>query len=105
MNKGDNVYMILYNYSDVDYSIIAIKSSLDDAYEQIKLIETKRASFPLDLKLLEIKERSEICKIDHKSQTDFFNILYINKQNEYLKLSVCDFPWISNYIIIPMIIS
>jgi len=98
--KGKNVFMVLYNYSDFDYSIIKIMETLDDAYKYICHNEDSNC---LECKLITVSNPNEILK---EIQSDCLNICYI-LSGKYNKFNLCgiNFGEISNYAIIPMVIS
>jgi len=99
--KGKSVFMILYNYSDYDYSIIKIMSSLEDAFNHICILES---DLLYECKMIEVSVPSDINKkID---LNDTINVCFISS-GKYHKFCVCeDRPngILSNYVIIPMII-
>ena len=95
--KGKQVYLVMYNYSDCDYSIIKIKETLDDAFnyicEEIGLRENYRM---IDVSIPQ--------NIQEKYVEDFINICYISS-GKYNKFNLCSyFDLVSSYAIVPMVI-
>ncbi len=95
--KGKIVYMILYNYSDFDYSIIKIMENLDDAYQYICLQEGH------------ICDKFNMIKVDNIKHLkdnfadEYLNICYITS-GKYNKFDLCNYCQTSNYAIIHMTI-
>jgi hypothetical protein len=94
--KGKTIYIIIYNYSDYDYSIIRTMENLDEAYKYICTQESSEDDFIM----LEI---DNIKDITSKFVKDHLNICYITS-GDYNKYDLCNYCEISNYAIIPMII-
>lgn len=93
--KGENVYIVLYNYSDYDYSIVKIMEKLDEAYEYICLQEGHIAN---KFQMITLENMNDI---KDKIKDDYLNICYI-KTGEYNKFNLCDYYEVSSYAIIPM---
>lgn len=105
--KGKTVYMVLYNYSDCDYSIIKIMENLSDAIRYIIVQESDL--FDCDLSnsesiednyvLVEIKNSKDIKKnyMDKK-----INICYVTSGKYTFNISY--YVGYSSYIIVPTII-
>jgi hypothetical protein len=93
--KGKIVYMVLYNYSDFDYSIIKIMENLDEAYAYICSKEGH------------ICDKFNMIKVESKKQLkdnfldEHLNICYITS-GKYNKFDLCNYCQISNYAIIHM---
>ena len=93
--KGKIVYMILYNYSDFDYSVVKIMENLDDAYQYICLQENDLCDKFNMIKVDNIKHLKDNFVDDH------LNICYITS-GKYNKFDLCNYCQISNYAIINM---
>jgi hypothetical protein len=93
--KGKIVYMVLYNYSDFDYSIIKIMENLDEAYAYICSKEGH------------ICDKFNMIKVESKKHLkdnfldEHLNICYITS-GKYNKFDLCNYCQISNYAIIHM---
>lgn len=96
--KGKTVFMVLYNYSDCDYSIIKIMEKLDDAYNYICQQESNHFDNPESFTMIEVFKTEDIIT---KSVTEGLNICYI-LSGQYNKFNLCDYHNISQYAIIPM---
>jgi hypothetical protein len=95
--KGKTVYMILYNYSGFDYSIVQIMEKLDEAYEYICLQEGHICDKFNMINVDNIKHLKEKFLDEH------LNICYITS-GKYNKFDLCNYCQISNYAIIHMTI-
>jgi hypothetical protein len=94
--KGKTVFMILYNYSDCDYSIVKIMEKIEDAYHYICIQESK-----YDIcKMIEVTKPEQI---EEQFSNDYLNIYYISS-GKYNKFNLCGYEAISYYAIVPMII-
>ncbi len=93
--KGKTVYIIIYNYSDYDYSIIRSMEKLDEAYNYICIQESSLVD---DFIMIEINNINDITS---KFVKDHLNICYI-PSGDYNKYNLCNYCEISNYAIIPM---
>ena len=89
------VYMILYNYQDKDYSIIKIMSSLNKAYEYICNQEIDKCD---NFKLIEVNHVDELPKSYNENE---LNICYISSE-KYNRFELCEYGYISSYVIVPM---
>ena len=101
--KGETVFMILYNYSDCDYSIIKIMEKAEDAYKYICLQESSECN-KTDLfhkKMISVNKPEDINKY---MESNLLYICYISS-GKYNKFNLCDYCNISSYVIIPMVIS
>lgn len=98
--KDKTIYIILYNYSDVDYSIIKVMEKLSDAYEYICSRESTNYDIHEHFKLIEV---NNIDDLYNKCVDKFLNICYI-KNGQYNKFDLYNFNhcFVSNYAIIPM---
>jgi hypothetical protein len=99
--KGKTVFMVLYNYSDCDYSIVIIMENLDDAYKYI--CDNDIDGNCSECKLINVKTPDDIVK---KYYADCLNICYISscKYNKFnlwqgYQEHVC------HYAIVPMVIN
>lgn len=99
--KGNIVFMVLYNYSDCDYSIVKIMENIDDAYKYICNNEVD--SKYIECKLIHVSTPDDI---KDKCYTDCLNICYISS-GKYNKFELCrGYPeQVSNYAIVSMTIS
>lgn len=95
--KGKQVFMILYNYSDCDYSIIKMMENIDDAYHYICRQESKYET----CKMIEVTKPEQI---EQKFVDDYLNIYYISS-GKYNKFNLCGYESISCYAIVPMVIN
>jgi len=93
--KGKTVYMIIYNYSDFDYSIVQIMEKLDDAYEYICSHE---ANICNDFKLIQVENTTQL---QEKFVDEYLNICYITS-GQYNKFNLCNYDQVSSYAIISM---
>ena len=102
--KGNTVFMVLYNYSDCDYSIVKIMENLDDAYKYICLQESNDhdniEEFYKCVKMIDVNNPTDITD---KFVDEFLNICYISS-GKYNKFSLCDYSQLSSYAIAPMVI-
>lgn len=89
-----SVYVILYNYSEKDYSIIKIKKSLKEAYGHVCNQER-------DFKEFRLIEISKYGIIPSKFNDNMLKVCYINHEDYHLH-SVCDNGEVSNYVIVKM---
>jgi hypothetical protein len=96
--KGTDVYMILYNYSDFDYSIIKIMSNLEEAYGYICLQEKQYSD---KFNMIQVQN---IIDLKTNYIENSLNICYIIS-GKYNKFNLCDYCGISSYAIIPMTIN
>jgi hypothetical protein len=97
--KGKTVYIILYNYSDSNYSIIRTMEKLDEAYDYI-CNQEKDSAFGM-LRLIHVKDEADIREHldEHKLNvcyitTDDYNVIDIQKYYGY----------VSSYVIISTLI-
>jgi hypothetical protein len=93
--KGKTIYIIIYNYSDYDYSIIRTMENLDEAYQYICLQESTLVD---EFAMIEIENIEDITS---KYVKDHLNICYIPSGN-YNKYNLCNYCEMSSYAIIPM---
>lgn len=99
--KGKKVFMVLYNYSDCDYSIVKIKENLSEAYEYICHQEYNYCDKQESFTMIEVLKYEDINK---KYVDNFINICYISS-GKYNKFNLCDYSDVSQYVIVPMNIS
>ena len=98
--KGKTAYMILYNYSVYDYSIIKLMDTLVDAFDYISHqectwgvgtnINLAYPKSPTDLEELQLNDYYHVLCVDYETYSNF---------------DVCNYPSISSYLIVPMLIS
>ena len=100
--KGKAVLMILYNYSDYDYSILKIMEKLEDA---VNFIRERETDYKNNLKIIEVSHpidiKNKICV------NDTLNICFITS-GKYHKFNLCEERengLVSCYAIVPMIIN
>ncbi len=93
--KGKTVYIIIYNYSNYDYSIIRTMENLDDAYNYICIQESSIANNFIMIQTTNLKD------IKTKFVKDHLNICYITS-GDYNKFDLCNYCELSSYAIIPM---
>ena len=98
--KGKTVFMVLYNYSDCDYSIVKIMENLEEAYQYI--CEQEARSFD-KLNVFQMITINQIKDIQVHVDDEYLNICYISS-GKYNKFNLCDYGSISSYVIIPMVI-
>lgn len=102
--KEKTVFMVLYNYSDCDYSIIKIMANLDDAYKYICYQEIEwQHNYIEDYKLIEVSNYNDIKQ---KCYVDCINICYI-PYDKYCNISLCEGyrEEVCHYAIVPMVIN
>ena len=99
--KGKPVFMVLYNYSDCDYSIVKIMENLDDAYKYI--CDNDIDGNYSECKLINVKTPDDIPKTYY---ADCLNICYISS-GKYNKFNLCQGykENVSHYAITPMVIN
>ena len=99
--KGETSYVVLYNYSDCDYSIIKIFLKIEDAFKYICVNEPD--SKYVECKMIDVSTPDDIDKKCHK---DCLNICYISS-GKYNKFELCKgyYEQVSSYAIIPMVIN
>ena len=96
--KGNTVFMVLYNYSDCDYSIVKIMDNLDNAYNYVCQQEAKQFN---EFQMITVSRPQDLQKhfVDKH-----LNICYISS-GKYNKFNLCNYMSISSYAIISMVIS
>ena len=99
--KGNNVYVIMYNYSDCDYSIVKIMEKLEDAYNYICHQES---NYTTNSELFKMVEVTKSIHLDQIITDDHLNVCYISS-GKYNKFSLCNHENVSHYAIVPMVIS
>lgn len=99
--KGKTVFMILYNYSDCDYSIIKIMENIDAAYKYICIQESNEHDNPESFHMIDV---NKVQDIENKFVDEHLNICYISS-GKYNKFNLCSYCSVSNYAIVPMVIS
>ncbi len=98
--KGNTVYMILYNYSGYDYSIVKLMDNIIDAYNYICHQESTWG-IGSHIKLACPTSPTEL---DNMHLQDYYHVLCVDYEC-YTKFDVCNYPSISSYLIVPMIIN
>ena len=96
--KENNVYMVLFNYSEKDFSVIKIMDSLEKAFNYICLQEkAKHNHLKGGCKLVEINKKDDI---NFPYQEHHLNICFV--KTKYHNLDIYDKSDISQYIIVPV---
>ena len=95
-----HIFIVLYNYSDCDYSIIKIAKKLDDAYKCICQQESKYFNKPDSFKMINIFEPEDIAV---NSVSESLNICYIQTE-QYNKFNLCEYYNVSQYAIVNYIV-
>lgn len=98
--KENSVFMILYNYSDGDYSTIKIMTNLYDAYDYICRQELNQIDKQETFKLFNVYNPDDVARA---SISDVLHICYIQSE-EYNKFHLCDYPNISQYAIVKFVV-
>jgi hypothetical protein len=88
--------MILYNYSDCDYSVVKIMANKEDAFAFICREELK-THLQLPFRLTDIRKKEDFEKIED----DIFHVCCILSGN-YNKFNLCNHENISSFAIVPM---
>ena len=97
--KGNMIYLVLYNYSDKNFSILKTMDSLEKAYGYICSQESNLFyDEPREFKLLEVEHQRSICEYNDVPLA----ICYI-QGGKYLSYDF-DNDNVSQYIIVPMTI-
>lgn len=94
----NHVYMVMYQYAPTDYSVICIMTSLDKAYDKCK---NQHIGEVCNLVELNHNDHSDNCL--HKCDSNVTNILYCNSF-DYYKLETIDTEYISQYIIVSVVL-
>jgi len=95
---GKNVYMVLYNYIDNDYSVVKIINNVDAAFNHICQLEN--ASYDnntKNIRMVEIANQNDIIKYNNN---DILSVCYMTGKYQHLNLE--ENEHISQYIIVPM---
>ena len=96
--KGKNVYTIMFNYCEKDYSLINIMSSLDSAFNYICKAEKAMFNCSKEYKLLRVDNQNDL-NFDY--QDKYVNICFVSI-DDYNAIDIWDRMDISQFIIIPM---
>lgn len=96
--KGSTVYMILYNYSIHDYSVITIIADLDDAYKYI-CSQNQYNDKIGNCKMVEVKTKTDLTNL----QEEYLYIAYFTN-NVCHHYCMEDYDNVSDYVIVPMTI-
>ena len=96
--KGNIVYVIMFNYSNKDYSVTTIMSSIDSAFEYICREEKAMFDANKTYKLLRINNQDDM-NFDYNDKV--INICYVSL-GDYSNLYTWDRLDISQFIIVPM---
>jgi hypothetical protein len=99
--EENNVYMILYNYQDADYSVIKIMSTLQKALMYIHQQEMNEYTDIKELTLVSIDKEKDIVD---KCKEDCCNVCLFSNNDSYLSKNFCDVEHISPYIIVRNIV-
>jgi len=99
--KISTVYMVLYNYSDKDYSVVKIMESLEKAFEYICLQEQNGYLISKHCRLIEVKDKHQV---DFPYDDDCVNVCYVTT-GKYTKLDIYNREDTSQYVIVPMIVN
>ena len=99
--KGKTVFMVLYNYSDCDYSIVKIMDNLDDAYNYVCQQEAKQCDKINEFQMITVSRPQDL---QQHVVDEHLNICYISSGN-YNKFNLCNYGSISSYAIVSMVIS
>ena len=98
--KDSTVYMILYNYSSSDYSIIKIMEELDDAYDYICIQEkTTFGKYKCNFKMVRVYIDDDLIVSDDETM---YIACVINGGHHHYRMS--EYNNVSSYIIVPMTI-
>jgi hypothetical protein len=97
--KGKTVYMILYNYMEYDYSIIKLMDDLMDSYNYICHQESTWGVGSQ----IKLACPTTPYELDELQLLDYYHVLCVDYET-YSKFNVCDYPSISSYLIVPMVI-
>ena len=96
---GKNVYMVLYNYIDNDYSVIKIINNIDAAFNHICQLENATyANKKKNIRMVEISNQNDIVK--NNNNNELLSVCYMTCK--YQQLSLEEYENISQYIIVPM---
>jgi hypothetical protein len=97
---GKNVYMVLYNYIDNDYSVVKIINNLDLAFNHICQLENATyGNKKKNIRMVEITNQHDIIK-NNNNNNDLLSVCYMT--GKYQQLSLEENENISQYIIVPM---
>lgn len=97
--KGKTIYLVMYNYSDHDYSVVSALSSLDDAYKYV--CEQEYCEFIYEkFKLITLQNLSDLTT---NFEDGYIHVCYIPLN--YLRFNLSEYVAMSSYIIVPMIVS
>ena len=108
-NIKPKVYMVLYNYSLYDYSVIKIISNLNDAFKYIccqedKILNINKKNITNQNTNVQMKQIKSITELNDLSKTNDYNICCIEDDN-YLNYDICCRDNVSNYVIVPMTVN
>lgn len=95
--EENNVYMVLYNYQDADYSVVKIMSSLQKALLYIHQQEINEYTDVQELLLSVINKEKDIVD---KCKEDCCNVCLFDNNDTYLSRNFRDTDHISSYIIV-----
>ncbi len=88
------VYIVMYNYSEKDYSMLNVYSSLEQAFQYVRCQEVDIHKF----KLIELNKYDVLpSKVDE--DVEFLRVAY-STHEDYYNYSLCDCDLVSNYIIV-----
>ncbi len=88
------VYIVLYNYSERDYSMLNVYSSLEQAFQYVKCQEIDIHKF----KLIELN-KYDVLPSTINDDYDMLRVAYVTHE-DYYNYNLCDSDCVSNYIIV-----
>ena len=101
-NCREEVYMVLYNYSDCDFSVVKIMANKEDAFAYIYRQELKCHGNSQPICLTDVTKAEELKALDQKAyEDDCLHICCIMSGN-CNKFNLCNYDTISSYAIVPM---
>ena len=101
--KGTKVFVVVYNYTDCDYSILAILGTRLEAYNYIVVEENEKIKpVSLSFKLIKVAKPSDVIK-QEEDDPGTMKICYITT-GRYHKFNMYDYDNVSQYAIISMTI-
>lgn len=89
------VYIVLYNYSERDYSMLNVYSTLEQAFQYVKCQEIDIHKF----KLIELNKYDVLPSTIDYDDCDRLLVAY-STHEDYYNYNLCDYDFISNYIIV-----
>lgn len=92
-------YVILYNYNDYEYSIVAAMSKKDEAFRYICRQERVNNE---DCLLVDCVSEVELDQLDETDESACVNKICVLKKDTYHKFSMRRYETISNYVILQL---